>query len=126
VKLVSRETREGWPLLTAQTKANGDSWSTHERGPTLAGSLGWSLLSCLGCFGQPSTKYYLPHRTLFHRAGSRAGSPVSVSLRVSLLIGMNIEQAVGCLGSFLPTSKLNCHRLPSFQNITLIPFDIYV
>ncbi len=24
------------------------------------------FLSCLGCSSQPSTKYYLPHRTLFH------------------------------------------------------------
>jgi hypothetical protein len=49
-----------------------------------------SLLSCLGCSGQPCTKYFFPHRTLFrfmcphrpatwavHWAGSRAGPPVS-------------------------------------------------
>ncbi len=45
------------------------------------------FLSCLSCFHQPSTKYFLPHRTLFqlmcppHRlaiwAGSRAGQPFS-------------------------------------------------
>jgi hypothetical protein len=48
---------------------------------------------CLGCSSQPSTKYFSPHRTLFHflcphrpasKAGSRAGSPVS--WRVSLVI----------------------------------------
>ncbi len=47
------------------------------------------FLSCLGCSHQPSTKYYLPHSTLFQYispyrpatwAGSRAGSPVYVSL----------------------------------------------
>jgi hypothetical protein len=45
-----------------------------------------------GCSSQPSTKYYYPHRTLFHFisprrpatwAGSRAGSPVSVSLVIN-------------------------------------------
>jgi hypothetical protein len=44
------------------------------------------LLSCLGCSGQLSTKYFFTHRTQFqfmcpHRlatwAGSRAGPPVS-------------------------------------------------
>jgi hypothetical protein len=25
----------GWPLLTFKTEANGDSWSTYERGPSL-------------------------------------------------------------------------------------------
>ncbi len=37
------ETREGWPLLTIDTKANGDSKSTQVRGPSLVGLLG---LSC--------------------------------------------------------------------------------
>ncbi len=27
--------REGWPLLTIETEATGDSWSTNERGPSL-------------------------------------------------------------------------------------------
>jgi hypothetical protein len=51
------------------------------------------FLSCLGCASQRSTKYYFPHYTLFpfispHHsatwAGSRAGSPVSVSLVSSI------------------------------------------
>jgi hypothetical protein len=29
--LQTRETREGWPLLTVETEANRDSWSTYER-----------------------------------------------------------------------------------------------
>jgi hypothetical protein len=29
-KSQSRETREGWPLLTVETVASGDSWSTYE------------------------------------------------------------------------------------------------
>ncbi len=37
----TRETREGWPLLTVETEVNGDSKSTDERGPSLVGgSLG--------------------------------------------------------------------------------------
>jgi hypothetical protein len=38
-KLASRETRVGWLLLTVQTEANGDSWSTYEKG-SFAGSFG--------------------------------------------------------------------------------------
>jgi hypothetical protein len=37
---VPRETRERWPLLTVETKANKNSRSTYERGPSLVGSLG--------------------------------------------------------------------------------------
>ncbi len=32
--VVSRETREGWSLLTVETEVNGDSKSTNERGPS--------------------------------------------------------------------------------------------
>jgi hypothetical protein len=32
--------REGWPLLAAENEANGDSWSTYDRGPSWVGSLG--------------------------------------------------------------------------------------
>ncbi len=41
--VLTRETREGLPLLTVETEINGDSKSTNERGPSLVGSLG---LSC--------------------------------------------------------------------------------
>jgi hypothetical protein len=66
-----RETREGWPLLTAKIEANGESWSTYERGPSLVGLFGLTcqykrLLSCLGCSSQPSTKYFFPLRTLLY------------------------------------------------------------
>jgi hypothetical protein len=41
----SRETREGWPLLTVETEVSGDSKSTNESGPSLTGSLGlWCLV----------------------------------------------------------------------------------
>ena len=36
----TRETREGWPLLTLETEVNGDSRSTNERDSSLVGSLG--------------------------------------------------------------------------------------
>ncbi len=44
-------------------EVNGDFKGTNERGSSLVGSLGSScrykrLLSCLGCSGQPSTKYF--------------------------------------------------------------------
>jgi hypothetical protein len=66
----TRETREGWPLLTVETEVNGDSKSTNKRGPSLVGSLDSScrynrFLSCLGCPSQPSANYYFPYRTLF-------------------------------------------------------------
>jgi hypothetical protein len=65
----TRETREGWDLLTVETEVNGDSKSTNERSPSLVGSMGLScrykpFLFCLGCSGQPSTKYFFPG-TLF-------------------------------------------------------------
>jgi hypothetical protein len=98
-KWVIRETREGWPLVTVEIEANGDSKSTNDRGPSLVGSLDSScwynrFLSGLGCSSQPSTKHYFPHHTLFHFisthcpatwAGWSAESPVSVSLRVASL-----------------------------------------
>ncbi len=39
----SRETREGWPLLTVETEVNRDSKCTNEKGLSLVGSL------CLSC-----------------------------------------------------------------------------
>ncbi len=82
--VATRETGEGWPLLTVETEVNGDSKSTNERGPSLVGSLGLScqykrFLFCLGCYCRPSTKYLFPYRTLFqflcpHRPASWTGS----------------------------------------------------
>ncbi len=40
----SRENREGWPLLTFETGANGDLWSTNEKGPSLVGPRGLVVL----------------------------------------------------------------------------------
>ncbi len=49
----TRETREGWPLLTVETEVNGDSKSTNQKEPSLIG-LGLScrykrFLFSLGC-----------------------------------------------------------------------------
>jgi hypothetical protein len=38
----TRETRDGWPLVSVETEANGDLKS--ERGPSLARSMGSSCL----------------------------------------------------------------------------------
>jgi hypothetical protein len=35
---ISRDPREGWPLLTVETEANGDSWSAYAWDPSLVGS----------------------------------------------------------------------------------------
>jgi hypothetical protein len=87
--VLSRGTREGWPLMTVELWKLGEN----ERGPSSVGSLGLScrykrFLSCLVALVGP-----YPHRTLFqlicpHRpaswAGSHAGSPISyVSLVLS-------------------------------------------
>ncbi len=68
---IKRENREGWPLLNVETEVNGDSKRTNDRVLSLVGLLDSScrynrFLSCLGCPSHPSTKYYFPHRTLFH------------------------------------------------------------
>jgi len=64
------ETGEGWPLLAVETVANGDSWSTNDKGSFL----GWfvRLVPVQGTFilpfllySRPSTKYLFPHCTLF-------------------------------------------------------------
>ncbi len=59
----TRETREGWPLLTVVTEANGDSRTKHEMDPVLGRFEAWQynrFLSCLGCSGWPSAKYFFP------------------------------------------------------------------
>jgi hypothetical protein len=58
--LNTRETREGWPLLTVETEAYENS---NERGPSLIGSLSLlcrykRFLSCLCCSCQPSSKCF--------------------------------------------------------------------
>ncbi len=97
--LVTRETREGWPLMTVETEANGDSWKYIWKRSFFGWFVGFFVpvqycrfLSCLGCSSKPSTKYYFTHCTLFlffsprrpaTWAGSHAESPVSVSLPVT-------------------------------------------
>ncbi len=51
---ISRETREGRPLLTVETKVNGESKSTNERVPSSVGSL------CLACRYKILFSFILP------------------------------------------------------------------
>jgi hypothetical protein len=59
---VGRETRDGWPLLTVETKANG-TLGVHmkevlPRLVLLGSSCRYNrILSCLGCTSHPSIKY---------------------------------------------------------------------
>ncbi len=46
----NRETREGQPLLTVETEANGNSKSTNERDDSLVGLLGLSCWYKRFCF----------------------------------------------------------------------------
>jgi hypothetical protein len=60
--LPTRETKEGWPLLTVETDVNGDSKTTNLKETSLVG-LGLScrykrFLFSLGCSGQPSTNIF--------------------------------------------------------------------
>jgi hypothetical protein len=89
----TRNTRDGWPLLTVETEANGDSGSTYERGPSLVGSMGSScqcrrFLSCLGCSSRPRTKYFcltVHYFNTFYPFAQQAGQAV-VPCRLSLNI----------------------------------------
>jgi hypothetical protein len=83
-----RETGEGW--LTVETEANGDSKSTKERGLSIVCSLGSlcqykRFFSCLGCCSRPSTKYFLPLRTLFQFICPHSPASWACSLAVSLV-----------------------------------------
>jgi hypothetical protein len=69
----TRETREGWPLLTVETEVNGDSKSTNVSVPSLVGLLGLScrykrFFLCLGCSIRPSTKHFF--LTLHYRVSN--------------------------------------------------------
>ncbi len=56
--VATRETREGWPLLTVETETTGDSWEYILKGS----SLGWVVVVLVqidfypGCSSQPSKK----------------------------------------------------------------------
>ncbi len=92
------------------------------------------FLSCLGCASQASTKYFFPHRTLFHYmcwshrsaiwAGSRAWSPVSYSCVSGhpqhTLPPSNVFQRIThSLLRIILEEKLYCIQY-SFSSITII------
>jgi hypothetical protein len=43
--VITRETREGWPLHSFETEANGDSRSSYKRGPSVVGLFGLVFVS---------------------------------------------------------------------------------
>jgi hypothetical protein len=66
--VVVRETREGWPLLTIETEANGDSKSTNVNVGSLAGHAGTSDFCpapLAALVGPVENIYFFPHHTLF-------------------------------------------------------------
>ncbi len=100
-KVSSERPEKGWwPLLTVQSEANGDSWSTNEKGPSLVGSLGLlcrykKFMSCLGYSGQFSSTW----------AGR--GQTGSLWVRWSNFFGIRHCFYVGSNNMFL-LLKLNC------------------
>ncbi len=93
--VVWRETRGGWLLMTIETEANVDSWSTFQSGPSLVGSFSLSadtidFCPALAALVSPvqniiflTTHFFtllVPCAHAATWAGSRAGSPVSWSL----------------------------------------------
>jgi hypothetical protein len=95
--VLSRDIREGWPLLTVETEVNRDSKSTNERGPSLIGSLDSlcrynRFLYRLGCAVQNiifliAHFFISPHRPATWE-GRRSGSPVPVSVKFQRSIGL--------------------------------------
>ncbi len=70
LSVFTRETREGWHLLTVETEVNGDSRIQ------MKGVLPWlvcwaccagtrDFCAALAALVRPSIKYFYPHRTLF-------------------------------------------------------------
>jgi hypothetical protein len=122
VFFLTRETREGWPLLSVETEAHGDSRSTHERGPSLVGSLGSlcrykRFLSCIGCSNRPSTKYifFLTRETRERWPLLSVETEPNRDSRSTYERGPSV---VGLLGSFLCRYKrllpcLGCSNRPS-------------
>ncbi len=86
-----RTPKRGGPRLTVEIEANGDTWSTYERGPSWVGL--WArragkrnFLTCLGSSKNPVqniiffTIHFFNLLVPIAQPGSRAGSPVSVSV----------------------------------------------
>ncbi len=132
----SRETREGWPLLTVETEANGDSTSTYERGPFLVGSLGWLcqykwFLSCLGFSSRPSTKYFFLtvhcFMSFFHiiQQAGQAAVPRCLSLNMCLWWWPNYKNFITCRIGMICTIKPLLHDYIQGKNklgLILHPF----
>ncbi len=71
----TRETREGWPLLTVEAKTSGDLWSIKRVLPWL---VRWARRAGTRYFYPASAALISPVQNMFpHRTLSRAGSPES-------------------------------------------------
>jgi hypothetical protein len=101
-KVLRRETREGWPLLTVETEANGDLSSTNERGPSLVWFFG---LSCrykrfLCCSSQSSKNSFLLASNFFTLCvpiAQQAGQAVVLGrLSLFMVLRLNLRHTV-CL-----------------------------
>jgi hypothetical protein len=85
---------------------------TNERGPSLVDSSCRynRFLSCLGCCSQHSTKYYFPHRTLFHLISPhRPAGQAGVLDRLSL-----------CLRVYIYRLQLLCLTVCKFYILTFL------
>jgi hypothetical protein len=97
--MVSKETREGWILLTVETKENRGSGSTYERGLSLVGSLVYRSRTRYFCPALAAQVYqiFFLHRALFHfilthlLARGQAVVPGRLSLNVCLCVSDRIQ-----------------------------------
>jgi hypothetical protein len=104
-----RETREGWPLPTAETEVNGDTKSTNKRSSV---GLSWHytiFLFCLGCSSRPSTKYFFLIDTI-----SIPLSPTPSKLKVKQAALLSLLSLIMYLSLALLSESYGCeisHRL---------------
>jgi hypothetical protein len=85
------QTRQGWPLLTVETEANGDSRSTYKRDPSLVGLLG-SVVPVQEIFVLPwllnifffLTVHYFTLFVLFAQNAGHTVLPCRLSLKMCL------------------------------------------
>ncbi len=100
--LHSRETAEGWPLLTVETAVNGDSKSTNERCPSFVGSSDLScrykrVLFCLHCHNRPiaKKKFTSPYSISIYLSSS----PSKLAGQEAVLGRLSLSMCLWCTGS---------------------------
>ncbi len=124
-----REIREGWLLLTAETKVNGDSKSTNERGPSLGCFIGLvvpvqEFFSCLGCSSRPSTKYFfltIYYYNLYVPSPSKLGRQSCWLACLSICVSGHAQsQSHKNEKRFLKNPAIKSFRLPGLIQILMI------